>query len=126
MARLLIVDDDLLTRRFLRDVLEKLLRHTVEEASSVAAALERAGTTQFDLVFLDQNLPDGTALDLCQALSQLQPHLLTPKWLITGEKPLVWDTKVWTHFGVQGYLVKPFRIHAITDVLNRCLAPSSV
>jgi len=119
MARILVVDDDPVIRQFLRDVLEKLLGHTVTEASSLQKVLQLGSPPPVDFIFLDQTLPDGTALDVCQALSQLSGWGEVPKWLITGEKPLEWDPELWSRFKVRGYTVKPIRIDQIEKILNK-------
>lgn len=124
MAHILVLDDDPVTRQFLRDVLEKLLKHSVEDASRVESAVEIARGRPFDFMFLDMNLPDGTALDFCRALSRLDIGVGTPKCLITGNKPLEWDSGPWSGFGVKGCLVKPFKIDSLVDILNECLGNS--
>jgi CheY-like chemotaxis protein len=121
MAHVLILEDDPVSRRFLRDVLEKVLKHTVAEASSVKEALFAAREARFDLMFLDQHLPDGTAVDFCHTLSQLQSHTETPKWIVTGEKPVGEALQVWERLRIGGCLVKPFRIDDILEVSGRCL-----
>ena len=113
------VDDDPIVRQFLRDVLEKLLRHTVTEASSLQKVLQMGSQPPVDFIFLDQTLPDGMALDVCQALSQLDGWGDVPKWIIAGEKPLEWDPDFWSRFKVKGCLVKPIRIDQIEEILNR-------
>ena len=61
MAEILIVDDDE-GMRHLFSVLVKQLGHEVFCASSLAAGLQAASSTLFDVVFLDVNLPDGNGL----------------------------------------------------------------
>jgi len=124
VARILVLDDDIPTRQFLRDILEKLLKHTVSEAGRVSAAVELAKGGTFDLMLLDLRLPDGTALDLCKALDGLKIAGDVPKWVVTGEKPLDWDAALWAGFGVRGCLVKPFPIDTLVSIVNECLGKS--
>jgi len=121
MAHLLVVDDDPTTRTFLREVLERLLKHSVEDAGSIEAALDLTHRTRFDLIFLDRNLPDGTALEFCQTFAQVEGGAVIPKWLVSGEKPLDWDPEMWGHYGVKGFIVKPFQIDSITQIIDQCL-----
>ena len=112
-----------MTRQFFRDVLEKLLGHSVVLAQRIDEAIALAQEARLDIIFLDRNLPDGTALEFCQTLAQL-PGPQVPKWLVTGEKPLEWNAALWAQFDVRGYLVKPFRIEAISRILEEHLKPS--
>lgn len=63
--RLLLVEDDPVSARFLAEALESLPAQ-VELADSLAGALATNGA--FDLALIDANLPDGTGLQLLQAL----------------------------------------------------------
>ena len=71
-SRILHVDDDadirLLISASLRD-----FGYFVVTAGSVAEALRLAKDLKFDLCILDVRLPDGTGIELCQQLRQLQP-----------------------------------------------------
>ena len=44
-------------------------------AGSVGEALELAQDISFDLYILDVRLPDGTGIELCQEILQLQPKI---------------------------------------------------
>ncbi len=124
MSHILVVDDDVLTRRLLKDVLEKLLKHVVHEAADLRGALSRLKDGTFDLMFLDQHLPDGTVLDFCHTLDQMDSHRKTPKWIITGQKPLENDSVLLGRLGVAGYLVKPIEIDHIIRITDQCLKKS--
>ena len=118
MAKILVIDDDPIVRQFLRDVLEKLFHHTVLEASSLENVIEITNQPVVDFILLDQTLPDGTALDVCQSLRQISGWENVPKWIITGERPLKWDQKFWSLLSVKGYLVKPLHIDQIENLLK--------
>jgi PAS domain S-box-containing protein len=65
--RLLVVEDHQPTL----DVIERLLRrtgHSVKTATSVAGALQLAGSEHFDVVISDLGLPDGTGFELMTEL----------------------------------------------------------
>ena len=121
MARILILDDDSGTRTFLRHILERLMRHEVAEASTVQEALEKVRDSRFDLMFLDQNLPDGTAVDFCEGLAGIGSHRQTPKWVVTGEKPLKETSDRWSRLKIDGYLIKPVSVDHILDAVHQCL-----
>lgn len=79
--RLLLVEDDPISRGFLQAVLEGLPAH-VDCADSLSSALDRARARRHDLWLIDVNLPDGTGSGLLRALRLLHPDvpaLATPR-----------------------------------------------
>jgi two-component system LytT family response regulator len=66
----ILVDDEKLSRDILRNYLGKYCPHVtiVAEATQVDAALELITTSNFDLLFLDVEMPYGTAFDLLDKL----------------------------------------------------------
>ena len=119
MAKILLLEDDPRLRQFLRDAIGGFLKHEVRAASGLQEALSLARSIPFDLMLLDQRLRDGTALDFCRALPK--SCLSVPKWILTGEKPLAWDSRLWDSLGVRGYLLKPVSLELLTDTIGSCL-----
>ena len=70
--RLLLVEDDAISCRFLQATLEALPAH-VDIAESLASALETE--TGHELWLLDANLPDGSGIALLQALRLRSPSI---------------------------------------------------
>ena len=80
---ILIVDDEMLSRRAIVYALEKaFLKATAVEDSEAAQA--KAQTTKFDLVFLDVNMPGMNGFELCDKLRQNGPNKTTPVIFVTG------------------------------------------
>src|SRR5206468_2080096 len=69
---ILIVEDDADTRDSLRDIME-LDGCRVDEAMTVAEALDRGDWSTYSTILLDRKLPDGTAFDLLPHLKRLAP-----------------------------------------------------
>ena len=69
---ILIIEDDADTRDNLRDILE-LDGFRIEEAATVAEALDRENWSTYATILLDRKLPDGTAADLLPHLKRLAP-----------------------------------------------------
>jgi CheY-like chemotaxis protein len=73
-ARVLHVDDNQDTRLLMAAVLGDA-QYGVMTAGSVSEALQLAKEIEFDLFILDIRLEDGTGIELCQKLRELQPNV---------------------------------------------------
>ncbi len=105
-ARILVVEDDAIIGRGLRQALEAE-GHDVDLAGSGAMALERAGAQAPDLVLLDLGLPDLDGIEVCRRLRSSLPGaaivVLTAR---AGEVEVV----IGLDAGADDYLTKPFRL----------------
>jgi CheY-like chemotaxis protein len=72
--RILHVDDDPDVRLLMAGSLQEF-GYDVQTAGTVNEALQLAKRTSFDLCILDVRLPDGTGIELCQQLRELQPDV---------------------------------------------------
>ena len=109
---ILIVDDEMLSRRAIVYALEKaFLKATdVEDAE---AALAKVQATKFDLIFLDVNLPGIDGFHLCDNLRQNGPNKTTPIIFVTGTV----DFKVRAQSTLRGasdLIAKPFMFIELT------------
>ncbi|HEX4638698.1 MAG TPA: response regulator [Chthoniobacterales bacterium] len=71
-ARILHVDDDPDIRLLISASLQEF-GYVVATAGTNAEALELAKEFKFDLSILDVRLPDGSGIELCQKIKELQP-----------------------------------------------------
>ncbi|WP_409975869.1 response regulator transcription factor [Xanthomonas graminis] len=75
VTRLLLVEDDPISRAFLHVTLQSLPAQ-VDLADTVASALASAQAQEHDLWLIDANLPDGSGADLLQRLQRQRPGTL--------------------------------------------------
>jgi len=82
-ASILVVDDEVISRRAIIYALEKaqLQSISVEDPND---AFKLLSENQFDLVFLDVDMPGMTGYELCTKLRNLPLHKKTPVVFITG------------------------------------------
>ena len=102
--KILLVDDE----RYTASLFEGLFRGrpvTLDLALDAAAARRRFRTTDYNLILMDQRLPDGSGLDLVQELRRERPHQVAI--LITGYAD-VRDAVRAVREGLFDYLTKPF------------------
>jgi CheY-like chemotaxis protein/anti-sigma regulatory factor (Ser/Thr protein kinase) len=74
VSTILVVDDDSVTRRLIRGLLEAA-GFAVTEAGDASAAILAAGRQRFDLALLDVWLPDMGGLELLESLMRVQPGI---------------------------------------------------
>jgi two-component system response regulator HydG len=85
-GRILVVDDDLVTGRFLTHLLGDEGGFDVTHTIDPADGLRRASSERWDLVLTDVEMPGMTGLELLQALRNTAPDL--PVVVITGHASL--------------------------------------
>ena len=113
--RLLLVEDDATSRRFLQATLEALPAD-VDIAESLASALEIEATHQIWL--LDANLPDGNGIDLLQALRLRSPSV--PALAHTADDSAALRAQLLAA-GFTDVLVKPLGAMQLLDAVRRAL-----
>lgn len=103
MSTILVVDDDLQLRRFLRTTLAGH-GHSVVEAGSVAEALDAIGRVQPAVILLDLGLPDGDGLSVLRKL----PAENHPPVIVLSARGQEGDKVTALDAGAEDYLTKPF------------------
>ena len=109
---ILIVDDEMLSRRAIVYALEKaFLKATPVEDGE--AALAKAHSTKFDLIFLDVNMPGMDGFQLCDKLRQLGPNKSTPVIFVTASSDFQVRAQS-TLRGASDLIAKPFMFIELT------------
>ena len=109
---ILVVDDEMLSRRALIYALEKafLKATAVEDAE---AALTKVAVSKFDLVFLDVNMPGTDGFQLCDKLRQSGPNKTTPVIFVTATADFQVRAQS-TLRGASDLIAKPFMFIELT------------
>ena len=108
-AAILVVEDDLLTRRLLQTVLERD-GCVVTTVGTVAEAMGEVGRRAFDLVLLDLGLPDGDGLEVCRRVRERHQMPI----LIISTRREIEDRVAGLETGADDYIVKPFEPREVT------------
>ena len=103
MSTILVVDDDLQLRRFLRTTLAGH-GHTVAEAGSVAEALDAIARVHPHVILLDLGLPDGDGLTVLRKI----PAEDRPPVIVLSARGQEGDKVTALDAGAEDYLTKPF------------------
>jgi two-component system chemotaxis response regulator CheY len=126
MARILLVEDSVSMRAFVRNALEtssaRIGPVEVVEASSGFDALRLLPRGPYNLVITDINMPDINGLELVQFIRKSEQHKATPILLIsTSER----DKDRGLMLGANGYLAKPFSPETLVEEAARHLGRES-
>jgi CheY-like chemotaxis protein len=117
-ATVLVVDDSLEMRRYLRTLLE-LDSYQVETASSGTEALQTLGRgCAPQLVLLDVQMPGMDGLETLRRLRELRPQL---KVIMCSAEDDPWKIAQATSLGAHAYLVKPIQHLYLSAAVGRCL-----
>jgi two-component system response regulator HydG len=117
-ARILLIDDDPFTRRLFADLVRDR-PFELRVATSAVEARREFRAADFNLVLLDQRLPDGNGLDLFAEMRRERPRQVAI--LITGFAD-VRDAVRAVREGLFDYLTKPFEnLEALDAVIARAL-----
>jgi DNA-binding response OmpR family regulator len=82
-ADVFVVDDEPVARQMISAAM-KLVQLKITCADDPEMALSVLGDNQFDLIFLDVNMPQGSGFDLCTQVRQTEDHKRTPIVFLTG------------------------------------------
>ena len=122
-SKILLVDDDPFTRRLFKDLLRDSKTADLYIAADAAQARQAFRSVDFNLVILDQRLPDGNGLDLFAEMRSERPRQMAI--LITGFAE-VRDAVRAVREGLFDYLTKPFEnLDELEAVIGKALEMDS-
>lgn len=105
-AKILVVDDELLSRRGVTHALEKA-KLTSYDLEDPVAALQLLTENSYDLIILDADMPGMNGFELCAKLRALPAHKKTPVVFVTSLTDFEARTSS-TMAGANDFIAKPF------------------
>jgi DNA-binding response OmpR family regulator len=119
MAKIMIVEDDLQASTFLAELLTAEGYHPIVVNES-ARAIDMANATLPDAFLLDLMMPDPDGFKLCRMLRANTKFIVTPIISVTALDDM--DSRIVAFgAGANDYIVKPFRIDALTSKIKALL-----
>ena len=113
--RILIVDDDALSREFLTEAVRSLGREA-ESVASASEAIDRLRQSSFDLVLSDLRMPGTDGIELVRQISDEFTGL--PSVLVTAHGTVDSAVEAMRH-GAVDFLIKPCTPESIQIVIDR-------
>ncbi|OGR80237.1 MAG: hypothetical protein A2X32_06250 [Elusimicrobia bacterium GWC2_64_44] len=117
--KVLIVDDEDLVRNYVRRALASR-GWEITEANNGAAALALLEGREFDAVVCDLKMPDLRGEEVVRQIRELRPAMKVV--VITGSVSNI-TTPIVPGVEVDGFLIKPFGIDEIRDLLEKLTNP---
>ena len=117
MAKVLVVEDDVMLGKMVRDWLS-LEHHQTEICTDGSEALNRVKVYDYDLLILDWELPGVAGIDILRAYRSRGG--LSPVLMLTG-RTAVDDKATGLDAGADDYLTKPFHAKELTARLRALL-----
>ncbi|HEV2693829.1 MAG TPA: response regulator [Verrucomicrobiae bacterium] len=126
ISKILVVDDEAISRRAIVYALEKAKLKSVN-LDDPQQALQLLNENEFDLIFLDVDMPGMTGYELCAKLRALPQHKKTPVVFVTSLNDFDNRTSS-TMAGGNDFIGKPFlfielTVKALIHVLRAKLQP---
>lgn len=117
--RILLVEDDPVSLKLMRDVL-RAGGYETAEATDGANALARAAAEAFDLIVLDLGLPTMSGLEVIRAIRRGGRTAATPIMVVTAYA-MPGDEAAAREAGCSVYLTKPLQFAAFLSVVRDLL-----
>ncbi len=121
MASVMIVDDAMLARRIMRNILNEAGHDVVGEAADGAKGVEAYREHKPDVVLMDVTMPELNGVDAAQQILTEFPEARIV--MVTSVNREVTVRKS-VSAGVAAYIVKPYKADTVVNTLERVLAGS--
>ena len=113
---ILIVDDVGTVRSFLHQTLMHLGIENVDEAANAAQCMSACANKEYDIIFLDIELPDGDGKDM---IADINSQLPEANVVMVSAHSTIDNVKDAIDKGAKGFVVKPFSPKKIAAMLKK-------
>jgi len=119
MARILIVEDELAIREFIRMVLTSH-NHNVDTAADGVEAVEAVRKTKYDVVFMDWKMPRMGGIQAL-AIIRANPKCQNVKVIMCTLASLTKEVEEAFAAGANDYILKPFNVEMLLAKVQKAL-----
>ena len=118
MVNVLLVDDAKFIRARMTDMIQKLNHVVSSEAENGKLAIQEYFRTKPDVVFMDITMPELNGKDALKQILNIDPEAKVIMCSALDSTQLVEECM---KIGAKGYIVKPFKIEDVEEVINQAL-----
>lgn len=122
--RILVAEDNEINQLVLRKILEKR-GFSVDVAADGQQVLEMAGNTDYDLIFMDVQMPRMNGLEATGAIRETLAADRQPVIIAVTANALKGDREHCLEAGMDEYISKPLRSEAVTNLIVKFFGDSS-
>jgi two-component system, chemotaxis family, chemotaxis protein CheY len=116
MARFLVVDDSVVMRKNIRNILEKAGHEVVAEAADGRDVLPAYVNNKPDLVTMDISMPITDGIDALKSLMKNFPDAKVVMVSALGQKAQVLEA---IKLGAKSYIVKPIETDKFIEIIRK-------
>jgi CheY-like chemotaxis protein len=119
--KVLLVEDNIINQKITLLTLKPLV-NTIDTASNGKEALDKFGTTTYDLILMDIQMPVMSGLMAAEKIRALEASTNThvPIIAITANA-MLGDQEKCISAGIDDYISKPFQPSALVEKIKRCI-----
>lgn len=121
MSKIVIVDDDGISRDMLARYISDLLSYPIEQFSTAEEALEFIEKNVPPIVITDIRMPGMNGIQLLRAIKNSSKTAATQVILMTGFANLETSIEA-IRFGAYDYLIKPVEVSRLADIIKSILS----
>ena len=118
--RILIVDDSEMTRRLISTAIRRFGDIEYEEARDGFEAIQKLAAKEFNLQFVDINMPNINGLELIDYCKQSEHYQQIPIVIISTEDSLR-DQENGLALGAADFLMKPIQLDRLVEVIKHTI-----
>ncbi|HET8706267.1 MAG TPA: response regulator [Pseudomonadales bacterium] len=123
--RILLIDDDPVSRELLKTMLEELDQKNILESESGEEGLEiLSRDLNFDLILSDWQMPGLSGFDLLKKIREAEATKKLPFIMVTGRSDMEYIQSA-IKAGVNDYIVKPIDMNVLEKKISRYTHPSN-
>ncbi len=116
MKKILIVDDELSIRRSLYNTFKK--HYQIETASTGSEAVKKIEEDDFDLVLLDQKMPDIDGLEVLREIKRINDQIIIIMMTAYGS---IESSVEAMKLGAYDYILKPYELDEMKMIVKKAL-----
>jgi len=122
--KILVVEDHFINQELMKEMLDRL-ECQVDTAENGREALEQIGTNDYDVIFMDLQMPEMDGLEATRKIREIQEGKKKTPIIALTANAMQGDQKKCLDAGMDDYLSKPFEVKDIEKLLDKYCNPSS-